>query len=175
MPMKCPHCGYSDFPGAVFCSECGSEMLYDDGVSTRSLADRLVDFEGISDVARSVTPETKPRGNEVLVSLYLSDSGQAIPLRGKIEFTLGRGTSGGLVTPDIDLNKYQALANGVSRMHASVKFVDNKIYIVDLGSSNGTRVNGKKVSPESAKQLHNGDFVALGKLKMQIMVNGEGQ
>ena len=175
MPMKCPHCGYSDFPGAIFCSECGSEMLYDDGVSTRSLVDSLADLEGIIDDVHNVSLNTSTEENKDSVSLHLSDSDQVIRLKGKTEFTLGRDTGGGLVNLDIDLNKYQALANGVSRMHATIKIVEKKIYIVDLGSANGTRVNGKKLSSEGGHQLQNGDFVALGKLKMQIIISGEGR
>jgi pSer/pThr/pTyr-binding forkhead associated (FHA) protein len=41
---------------------------------------------------------------------------------------------------------------------------------MDLGSSNGTYVNGKRLNPNVEHMLGNGDVVALGKLKIQILL-----
>jgi pSer/pThr/pTyr-binding forkhead associated (FHA) protein len=45
-----------------------------------------------------------------------------------------------------------------------------RINIMDLGSANGTYINGKRLSPNVEQTLNHGDVVALGKLKMQILV-----
>jgi pSer/pThr/pTyr-binding forkhead associated (FHA) protein len=42
---------------------------------------------------------------------------------------------------------------------------------MDLGSANGTYINGKRLNPNIEHSLNHGDIVALGKLKMQILVN----
>ena len=47
----------------------------------------------------------------------------------------------------------------VSRQHARIERVGNAYFITDLGSTNGTLVNG---APIGSVQLHNGDLITLG-------------
>jgi ABC-type multidrug transport system ATPase subunit len=51
---------------------------------------------------------------------------------------------------------------GVSRNHARLTFQDKKYQIEDLGSSNGTFVNGARIS--KPWPLKNGDIISLGKM-----------
>jgi pSer/pThr/pTyr-binding forkhead associated (FHA) protein len=107
---------------------------------------------------------------EPSLSLYLEDSGQIIHLAGRSEFTLGRVTEGQPILPDVDLSSYEAYTQGVSRLHASLKISQLGVMITDLGSSNGTRVNGQKIMMHVDFPLNHGDWVALGKLKIQILI-----
>ena len=72
--------------------------------------------------------------------------------------------------PDIDLTPYQAYASGVSRLHAVVKRESDRTVVMDLGSSNGTYLNGRRLNPHMEEQLKHGDVVALGKLKIQVLL-----
>jgi len=92
-------------------------------------------------------------------------------LTGRSEFTLGRATEGQPILPDVDLAPYDAYSQGVSRFHASLKIVSQRISIVDLGSSNGTRVNGQKIVPNVDYPLSHGDILALGKFKIQVLIH----
>ena len=98
------------------------------------------------------------------------DSGKILPLASRNEFTLGRLSEGQPIMPDIDLTPYQAYASGVSRLHAVVKREDTRVAVMDLGSSNGTYVNGRRLNPHTEEALSHGDIVALGKLKIQILL-----
>ncbi len=51
--------------------------------------------------------------------------------------------------------------DGLSRLHASIFREDDQVWIVDENSSNGTFVNGKKVSPTGIP-LRNGDSIKIG-------------
>lgn len=51
--------------------------------------------------------------------------------------------------------------NYISRRHAHIYVNDDVAYIEDLGSTNGTFVNGKRLE-ESAHALNDGDLIALG-------------
>ncbi len=42
---------------------------------------------------------------------------------------------------------------------------------MDLGSSNGTRVNGQKIVPHVDYPVKHGDIIALGKLKIQLIIH----
>jgi pSer/pThr/pTyr-binding forkhead associated (FHA) protein len=104
------------------------------------------------------------------VTLHLLDTGQVLPLSERNEFTLGRISDGQPIMPDIDLSPYQAYARGVSRLHAVLKREASRVFLMDLGSSNGTFVNGKRLPPNVDHAISNGDVVALGKLKIQILL-----
>jgi len=103
-------------------------------------------------------------------SLHLLDSGQILPLGDRSEFTLGRVSDAQPIMPDIDLTPYQAYANGVSRLHAVLKREGKRVFVMDLGSSNGTYLNGKRLQPNVDQTLNHGDMLALGKLKIQILL-----
>ena len=42
--------------------------------------------------------------------------------------------------------------------------------VMDLGSSNGTYLNGRRLNPHTEESLKHGDVVALGKLKIQVLL-----
>jgi pSer/pThr/pTyr-binding forkhead associated (FHA) protein len=102
--------------------------------------------------------------------LHILDSGQFLPLLGQEAFTLGRLSQGQTQGPDIDLTDYNAYMQGVSRVHASINVDRGRVYLTDLGSVNGTRVNGVRLEPHLARPLQNGDIVILGKLKIQAII-----
>jgi adenylate cyclase len=73
-------------------------------------------------------------------------------LTGKNTFKLGRSPANDIVLP----------YSWVSRAHSMVRQEGQDIFqIMDLGSSNGTYVNNKKI--HSPTIIHNGDIVTLGK------------
>ena len=127
------------------------------------------------DTNKPSTPPTssasaKPTGNPPQIALKLLSNGQLIPLSGQTEFTLGRITEGQPILPDIDLAPYEGYAEGVSRLHAAIRVTDRGVMIVDLGSSNGTRINGQKIVPNVNYPLKDGDMLALGRIKLQISI-----
>ncbi len=58
----------------------------------------------------------------------------------------------------------------VSREHCEVRVSGDRIVIKDLGSSNGTFVNGERVDET---QLSPGDLVAVGPAVFVVRINGE--
>lgn len=63
--------------------------------------------------------------------------------------------------PDIDVSGLPD-SDVVSRIHAQVWISGDEYYITDLGSSNGTYVNGVKLQPKVFSTLNPGDRIALG-------------
>jgi pSer/pThr/pTyr-binding forkhead associated (FHA) protein len=53
----------------------------------------------------------------------------------------------------------------MSRAHAAIGFDGEEFFVQDLGSTNGTRVNGSR---EQKSTLSNGDEVQLGKLTITV-------
>jgi predicted component of type VI protein secretion system len=82
--------------------------------------------------------------------------------------TLGRWHEATPRKPDIDLAPYSARENGVSRIHAAIQMQDDNITIKDMGSCNGTRVNGVRVQPGESFVLSDGDEIRLGRLAIEV-------
>ena len=88
------------------------------------------------------------------VGSLLLDDGRRIPI-GENPVTLGR-------LPDCDV----VLSDpNVSRRHAEFRRRGNDFIVVDLGSTNGTRVNGAGVRE---RQLADGDEITLGGSKIRF-------
>lgn len=70
---------------------------------------------------------------------------------------------GRLKTNDITLSDIN-----ISREHAEIVREDSSFFIIDLNSTNGTFVNGKKVKRQ---KLKDGDIITLGKTRFEFREN----
>jgi hypothetical protein len=164
--MVCPNCKHSNMAGAMFCAECGAQLLGKDALTTQNISTEK--FSSVPKNTQDVYQSFDGQG--AWGSIHLLDTGQVLPLTSRNEFTLGRISEGQPIMPDIDLSPYQAYAGGVSRLHAIIKRDGERILFMDLGSANGSYINGKRLQPNAEQYINHGDIVALGKLKMQILI-----
>ena len=166
--ITCPNCHHQELEGTLFCNDCGAKLIAADSMVTQAFRRTTTGA-----LKKPFThPHSAPGGTASLdtpVSLHFLDSGEVIHLSGQREYSLGRSVEG-RASPDIDLSPYEAYAQGVSRLHATLKLVNQRVWITDLDSSNGTRVNGQKISPNIDFPLNHGDLIVLGKLKMQFLI-----
>lgn len=58
-------------------------------------------------------------------------------------------------------NSVQLATPAVSRKHANIQVSGNNCFLVDLGSDNGTFLNGVKVPANEQRLLRNGDIIAI--------------
>ena len=72
------------------------------------------------------------------------------------------------IYPEIDLTDDLALEYGVSRRHACIFRRGNAVEVEDLGSINGTLLNGKRLAPYIPEPLKDGDQIQLGKLLIEV-------
>jgi len=139
----------------------GIDPLITQNISEEQLADSSPD---------AMRTATFPKDFDAWASIHLVDSGQILPLSDRAEFTLGRVSESQPIMPDIDLTPYQAYASGVSRLHAVIKREHERVFVMDLGSSNGTYLNGKRLQPNTDQTISHGDMLSLGKLKIQVLL-----
>lgn len=162
--ILCPSCQHREFAGALFCAECGGNLIYEREIHTPP---------GTRGRATASPPpqETPPVYSAIdsLLTLHLLDSDQILPLAGRETFTLGRFNNGQPILPDVDLTPYNAYSSGVSRLHATIQ-IGPMVIITDLGSSNGTHLNDKKISPYAQYPIRHGDIITLGKMKIQVLI-----
>src|SRR5512136_154428 len=90
--------------------------------------------------------------------------GAVYPLEGD-QLTIGRDASNGVAINDAE----------VSRKHSRLSFQGGKYVLEDLGSTNGTFVNGQRLA--NATVLKSGDVVSLGEqivLKYEALAGDAG-
>lgn len=165
--IKCPFCGTMNVPNTVFCVECGTYLLEDDHRSTDPLGTDEIGWVGAAEedqesdlLARSTGP--------LAVRLRIDGSERAIESALTKAIHLGRLDPASDVFPEIDLTNYNGLEKGVSRRHARILKREGTVVVEDLGSINGTFINGKRLAPYLPEVLHHGDQLQLGKLLIEV-------
>jgi pSer/pThr/pTyr-binding forkhead associated (FHA) protein len=83
---------------------------------------------------------------------------------------VGRGEEGAATQPDIDMTPAGAVEAGVSRFHARFELRQETLFIEDLGSTNGTRINGVDLIAGKSYRLMAGDEIELGSLRLSARV-----
>ncbi len=69
----------------------------------------------------------------------------------------------GGIYPEVDLGSMQG-ADTVSRVHAAFEHIGSTYTLMDLNSTNTTRINGKRLEPDKATPVNDGDTLQFGKV-----------
>lgn len=144
--MKCKECQMENIEGALFCEECGSKLE-----AVNELKDTAVE-----------TPGTGP------ALVFTSADGGTFEIPAKDEVVIGREDPISEVFPDIDLTSLGGMEKGVSRTHAVIHRSGGDCTVEDMGSTNGTYVNRKRVQPHVPQAIKPGDEVRFGKLALAL-------
>ena len=161
----CSNCKHQEILGALFCSECGTQLDVASGWITNA-------FDPPFSKTGAESPATELNGAPpaARLTLYLAANDASIHLDENGDFSLGRINEGQVVLPDIDLTPFDAFKHGVSRIHAEITLMDARVEIKDLGSSNGTRLNDRKLTPHVPYVLANGDTLLFGSLQASVLM-----
>jgi hypothetical protein len=108
--------------------------------------------------------------------LYLdTEANQSLGVEVRGQVAIGRSDPDAEYTPGIDLGPFGAHDAGVSRRHAVLFAAEGNLYIRDIGSTNGTRINGFDLAPNQAYRLREGDRLEFGHLIFRFhIVSGPG-
>lgn len=112
---------------------------------------------------------TTTLGEKREVILLIRGMAERVVMQEGIIYKLGRFELGLSAPDEIDLTPYGAMDRGVSRVHAQLHLENDRLYITDLSSTNGTYVSGNKVEPNTPTALRKGDELLLGRLQVQIL------
>jgi len=94
-----------------------------------------------------------PRGGSVVIRTGFYE-GFEMPLD-REWFVIGRGRTADMVVAEAT----------ISRAHAAIGFDDTGFYVEDLGSTNGTLINGARIERETLK---GGDQIQIGRLVLEV-------
>jgi pSer/pThr/pTyr-binding forkhead associated (FHA) protein len=142
--MKCTQCQMENIEGALFCEECGAQLE--------------------SKNEQQETMKESPAERLVLASA----DGSTLEIPAKEEVVIGREDPISEVFPDIDLTGFGGMEKGVSRKHALIHRSGADYTVEDMGSTNGTYVNRKKILPNTPLAIKSGDEIRFGKLAFSL-------
>lgn len=161
--VKCSNCGKLNAKNEVICYSCG--FMLDEAAARFGTRQFMEQGGGGLEYQRF--------GKTSTLILRLKDSNHQFELRPQLfahEIIVGRSAKGSSMVPDVDLIDYGGDRLGVSRLHLAIKYErkDDAIQVYDLGSSNGSYLNGQRLHPKEIRVLADGDDVRLGQLSMTV-------
>lgn len=162
MINTCPRCGYENRPGALLCEGCGH--LY----GTETQVTRQMSEHEMVGRAGATERGTAHFHDGASVILRVVEAAEAVIFRPTKPIVLGRVSPSNPRKPDIDLREYQAYEKGVSCYHATIYVYEQDLVIADLGSTNGTFLNGQRLVPHQRQVLHDGDEIRLSSLVARV-------
>jgi pSer/pThr/pTyr-binding forkhead associated (FHA) protein len=107
-------------------------------------------------------------GKSDSIVVHIPAANDSIALNTQQEIVIGRSDPQANHYPDVDLLPYGAVEDGVSRIHARLQRMEDNLNLIDMGSANGTYLNGQRLIPKQPRVVRDGDEVRFGKLVVRI-------
>lgn len=168
--FACTQCGHTNPHGALYCEKCFALLLDTHPVSSRTTTIDPASLNLPASVKRLQVTDRLAQAEKLnphSVALYVG--GRSEPL---IVVVVRQAILGRVAPHDayirVDLSHYDGLDKGVSRQHATLKRINNKLLIEDLGSSNGTWLDGELLQPYQPTAITSGARLRLGQLELEI-------
>jgi pSer/pThr/pTyr-binding forkhead associated (FHA) protein len=132
--------------GALFCEECGTKL------------------ETMSE-GKDTANEMDSEGTSLVLA---SSDGSMLEIPARDEVVVGREDPISDVFPDLDLTNLGGMDKGVSRKHAVIHRSGSDYTVEDMGSTNGTYINKRKIQPHAPQAIKPGDELRFGKLALTL-------
>lgn len=146
LTKECERCGGS-LTDEGRCSTCGASQADSGEPTAKSLAEKMEDLFALPGKAQ---PKVPPAG----AALLLKGTSERFPLTQSVS-KIGRDQTNSIPLPK---DSY------ISRHHAWILFIKGSYWVEDLGSTNGTLLNGEVLNER--KQIFPGDCLKLGRTEL---------
>ncbi len=144
---ECQRCGGS-LSEDGFCAVCGARGLPEShDVGNKSLREKV---EGIFAGPGKGQTRAAPQG----ATLVDKETGQRFPLTQSVS-KIGRDQTNSVALPS---------DNYISRHHAWILFIKGTYWVEDLGSTNGSELNGEPLAER--RQIFSGDRLKVGRTEL---------
>ncbi len=159
--LLCNNCGAENGDESNYCESCGATLPPKPSARKRLMQTMLV---------RPPAPKpAPPKRTAATVTVALLD-GKRFVLRGNGAFGVGRADGAMGWHPAVDLAQHGGEPGGVSRRHAQIDVINGKAYVIDMDSSNGTKLNGCTVAANTRHALRTGDELLFGRVLARIEI-----
>lgn len=170
--LRCTHCNAQQMDGAIFCSECGANLLVSGRhrETTASLNKAAAGGHPVVNELESTTIDAPAPRSAPAVCLVVINSGRRIVIDAAQELLIGRKDNQRGIYPDVDLGLDGGYDAGVSRRHAIITPQGDSFVIEDLASANGTFVNSRRLQPQDPAPIRSGDELKFGTLILRFEI-----
>lgn len=168
--IKCDFCNTLHVPNTIFCSECGQYLLEVNSPATKEMSRGRSNW--LADVISkpSVTYPVRPVATNHTLRLKIGEARREVEVQLERPVHVGRLDPSGDIFPEVDISQDDKQAILVSRRHIRLFGQRSGILVEDLGSINGTYLNGQRLPPFIPESLSNGDSLLLGTLPIEIEI-----
>jgi hypothetical protein len=167
MNNVCSRCQHKNMIGALICENCGALLIIEQ--STRAKETRKFSPDEDTTPSAPVAQGTRTFEASAKLSLLLGEGiEREVELADGGEVTIGRADKHTSAQPTVNLNELRAWEYGVSRLHVAIRRSGADLYLFDLGSTNGTFLNGERLQPREPTPLHHKDQVRLGRFEIVV-------
>lgn len=159
----CPFCQRKNKADAIRCTHCGVLLI-----AHKPGAFTTVGISSSPAEPRENQPQCADRIAQLpsdSFALFVLDFEEPIILKNQSKTTIGRDAEASREEM-LDMSRYGDLSLGISRHHAQIHYTDGAYMLEDLGSTNGTWLNRRRLTPGQLYPLHLDDQLWLGPLKL---------
>lgn len=129
---------------------------------------KTLPIEEAPDIDRTVRWGSVFLGKSAQLAIRIRGHAEPVQIEVRDRFIIGRFHARSAEKPDLDLNKFSGYFHGVSRRHAAILKDENMLQVEDLGSANGTYLNGTRLLPYQPRILRDGDELCLGHMVLRV-------
>ena len=164
--ITCQACNQSTSAKFANCEHCGEPLPGFEQESTMIFSREDVEA---AKAQKAWSSAQLSEGHTITVQIGDEHKNIRLPTDGDSVVTMGRfdGAQGDI--PDVDLTEFKAGDFGVSRLHAEIRVQGDMVQVKDLDSTNGTFVNGQRVSSTEWRIVRDGDELHLGTLVLKLI------
>ena len=166
--IVCPACAKLNLPGTLFCVQCGTYLPSGGPLRTEQFPD-----QHLQRARPRVMGDAQGEGRALGIEIEILTTHRKVLLSADSEILIGRLDAAHGVFPELDLTSDSGLEHGISRRHARMYAREDKWYIEDLDSTNGTYVNDERLTAYLPYAIHDGDTLTLGTLRLHVILRGE--
>ena len=165
---KCSECGNDHYLGALFCRNCGWYLLRQ--VSTEQPFFDLATLESFNGFKKTGSSDVMKatRAEAARLVFVIPSSGRQVEIDVVKTIRVGRSDTLRDIEPELDLAEDEGVDQGVSREHALVQPGSQGFSLIDLGSTNGTHLNSRRLPPNEPYPLNDGDTIRFGRLLVRV-------
>lgn len=157
--IRCPNCGHENPLDSFFCERCGSPVKAQ--LPIAPVSPQLA-LPMPPPLPPTPAPAIKPTVEVREIRFSLVGKAGRIDVVGA-ERIFGRTDLMRMISSED--------ARYISRQHFQIKYENGRFYIRDLGSKNGTKLNGNEISGKGWVELKSGDIINVaGVVDLQFLV-----
>jgi len=109
--------------------------------------------------------------HDLSIEVTVLNTGRVLLLSADREILVGRLDSAHGIFPELDMTVDGGLEEGVSRRHARIYMRDGTCFVEDLDSTNGSFLNGDRITPYLPYAFHDGDVLSFGSLQLRFRIS----